>query len=178
MKTPFFIHTAFIITALFCISAHPGESPSNSHILAEIINEYRQSKGLRAVKLSPYLMEVAELHVQDLEMNNPAKDDCNLHSWSKNRRWTSCCYRPNNDNEPCMWNKPREISLNKYRANGYEIAAWSSHTMTPEYALNLWIKSDGHHAVILNKGLWGAAHWKSMGVAMSEHHAVVWFGEQ
>lgn len=146
--------------------------------MTETINEYRESKGLHPIKENPYLMEVAELHVQDLEVHDPRSKGCNLHSWSKDKRWTACCYRPNNNDEPCMWNKPKEISLNKYRVNGYEISAWSSHTMTPEYALHLWIQSEDHHAVILNKGLWGAAHWKSIGVAMSEHHAVVWFGEQ
>lgn len=150
----------------------------DDHVLAQTINQYRKSKGLHAIKTNLYLMEVAALHVKDLEENNPAKDGCNLHSWSKDKRWSSCCYRPNNDNEPCMWNKPREISLNTYRATGYEIAAWSSHTMTADYALKLWIESEGHHAVMVNRGLWGAVRWKSIGVAMSEHHAVVWFGEQ
>ena len=169
----FILFIAFLST-----STHSNTATPSSHILADTINEYRQSKGLYTVNPSPYLMQVAELHVQDLEDHKPRSKGCNLHSWSKNKRWTSCCYRPNNDNEPCMWSKPREISFNKYRANGYEIAAWSSQIMTPEYALHLWIQSEDHHAVMINKGHWGAVRWKSMGVAMSDHYAVVWFGEQ
>ena len=169
------------VTLILLIVLLPGAQSANeldaAEELAETINAYRASMGLHKINISPFLTEVAELHVQDLEENDPARNGCNLHSWSKSKRWSSCCYRPNNDKESCMWDKPREISQGRYSGNGYEIAAWSSHPMTPQYALELWKKSKGHHDIIINSGPWSAVRWRSMGVAISAHHAVVWFGE-
>ena len=160
-------------------SSHQINSPllSPSQQLAETINEYRASKGLPRVAVSPLLNEVAQLHVEDLENNSPDRGECNMHSWSKSKQWSSCCYTDNHSNVSCMWDKPREITNNRYSGNGYEIAAWSSNTITPSYALDLWKKSKGHHDVILNRGIWNRATWRSIGVAMSDHYAVVWFGE-
>ncbi len=151
---------------------------SASEALAETINAYRVEMGLPEIKVSRWLNEVAELHVRDLEENSPDRGRCNMHSWSKSRRWSSCCYRMEDPDEACMTSKPREITGWRYEGKAYEIAAWSSAEMAPEYALQLWKESPGHHDVIVNRGSWSAATWRSMGAAMSEHYAVVWFGEQ
>ena len=50
--------------------------------LYDLIMEYRESRGLEVVPLSPALNQVARMHVQDL-IEHPPKGRCNLHSWSK-----------------------------------------------------------------------------------------------
>ena len=81
-----------------------------------------------------------------------------------------------------MWDKPREIA--RYRGSGFEIAFWRSSSassqlpvVSPDAALNGWKTSPGHNAVILNQGIWHDNRWRAIGIGMSEHYAVVWFGE-
>ena len=77
-----------------------------------------------------------------------------------------------------MWNKPRELSAGAYTASGYEIVAWYSNPITPEQALDTWVHSPHHHAMIRNLDNWSDNPWRAMGAAQSEHYAVVWFGEE
>ena len=156
----------------------PTEPPS-SHALADIINQFRQENGLPAIPISSQLTLVAETHVWDLETNHPDQGSCNLHSWSGQGSWTSCCYTSDHAQASCMWNKPREIA--GYPGNGYEIATgYSSRdwTITPERALESWKGSPPHLDVILNRGKWTTHPWRAMGAGISEHFAVVWFGEE
>ncbi len=143
--------------------------------LAEVINEYRASKGLSKIAISPSLTKVAKLHVKDLAENHPNKGVCNLHSWSDKGSWTACCYTSDHKNAKGMWNKPRELT--SYKGNGYEIAAASSGTLTPKHALEMWKRSKGHHNVIINKGMW-KREWKAIGAAIYKGYAVVWFGHE
>ena len=152
----------------------PADLPSVA--LIEAVNDYRHSHGLHPIKSSMILNEVARLHVADLQQHNPDQGVCNMHSWSSNGDWTACCYKDVDPKASCMWDKPREISGFRYDSNGYEVAAWLSDSMHVEAAVELWQRSKGHNAVILNKGAWGALRWKAIGAAMSENYAVVWFG--
>jgi len=44
-------------------------------------------------------------------------------------------------------------------------------------ALKLWIESNGHNNVMLNKGIWRKISFKGIGVGLCGNYAVVWFGE-
>jgi Cysteine-rich secretory protein family len=141
--------------------------------LAKLINDYRASIKLPRIAISPKLTKVAEAHVRDLNVNKPETDSCNMHSWSKQKGWTGCCYDSSKEAAKCMWVKPKEIA--GYSSNGYEIAANAS-GITPAKALELWQKSQAHHVVMINKDKW-TKPWGAMGVAISGDYAVAWFGE-
>ena len=144
--------------------------------LYEKIMEYRASKGLGLIPLSGSLTIVAQTHVKDLKINNPTNNLCNMHSWSSNGSWSSCCYTSDHKQASCMWNKPKELT--SYLGSGYEIAFGSSNAkITAEDALNGWKNSSGHNAVIINQGIWANNIWKAIGIGITDGYAVVWFGE-
>lgn len=143
--------------------------------LFEAINSYREGRGLPAVPFSTALSKVAKAHARDLMENYEPSKRCNLHSWSDKGAWTDCCYRDNHKNPECMWDKPKEIA--GYDSPGYEIAYWHSAEARPSHALEVWIKSPGHHAVLANLPPFKTATWKAMGVGIYKQYAVVWFGE-
>jgi hypothetical protein len=138
--------------------------------LADRINAYRQSRGLPVIARSRGLGITGQTHVGDLERNHPDSGNCNLHSWSSQGAWTSCCYTPDHAQAACMWRKPVEIA--GFRGNGYEIAAYTSGTMTPADAVEMWKSSPGHHAAMINDGTWAKSQWRSLGAAVSQHYAV------
>jgi hypothetical protein len=140
----------------------------------KLINDYRASIKLPRVAVSAKLTKVAEAHVQDLNVNKPVTDKCNMHSWSKQGKWTSCCYDKSTAAAKCMWAKPKEIA--GYPGNGFEIAAGAA-GITPEKALSLWRESSAHHAVMINQGIWKKP-WGAIGVAIAGDYAVAWFGEE
>ena len=144
--------------------------------LYEKIMEYRAGKGLGLIPLSGSLTIVAQAHVKDLKNNNPTNNLCNMHSWSSNGSWSSCCYTSDHKQASCMWNKPKELT--SYLGSGYEIAHGSSNArITAEDALNGWKNSSGHNAVIINQGIWTNKIWKAIGIGITDGYAVVWFGE-
>lgn len=147
-----------------------------SYFLAEKINQYRAEQGLPPIPISNSMTAVAQAHVNDLE-NTPLIEGCNLHSWSDQGNWSHCCYTPDHAQVQCALDKPREISNNHYLDDGYEIVAQNDNTMTAEQALQQWKVSEEHNIAILNQGKWVDHHWQAMGVAISAHHAAVWFGE-
>lgn len=139
------------------------------------LNAYRLQRGLHAVPMSPSLTQVAEAHVADLERNPPA-GACSGHSWSPSRQWKACCYTDDHAKAACMWEKPREITAGAYVGYGYEMWAWRSGRMTLEFAIEGWKNSPSHHEMLASLGPWKQQPWLAMGVAVSQHHAVVWFG--
>lgn len=143
--------------------------------LFRLINEYRQTRNLPAVPLSPALNKVAQAHAKDLMEHYTQSNRCNMHSWSKNRDWSGCCYTDNHKKANCMWDKPKEIA--GYESPGYEVAYWHSAMAMPGEALEVWKKSPGHHAVLANLGPFKQANWKAIGVGVYQQYAVVWFGE-
>jgi hypothetical protein len=157
--------------------AHAGEAASPSEQLVNLINAHRAEQGLSAVPVSPSLNRVALAHVQDLELNRPG-GQCNGHSWSAAGPWTPCCYTADHAQSQCMWDKPKEITRGVYSSTGFEIVFWAGRRATPEDAMARWMASAGHQSVLLNRGIWVRSHWKAMGVAISAHHAVAWFGEE
>lgn len=149
---------------------------SNEEKLYKLIMEYRQKKKLGSIAWSRSLCKVAQIHVRDLNSNNP-KGRCNLHSWSDNGPWTSCCYTDDHRKASCIWDKPRELT--PYSGDGFEIAYWCSNAeFSPEAALDAWKKSSGHNPLLINTGIWKDNSWKAIGIAMEGNYAVVWFGEE
>lgn len=148
-------------------------------ILADIVNDYRQENGLPRVAVSFSLASVGQWHVWDLEVNDPWHDACNLHSWSNARPalWDPVCYTGSLQAAAQMWNKPHQITDGAYNSYGYENAAWNSGTITAASALQGWKNSAGHNEVILNQNSWASHPWRAMGVGVSQHFAVLWFGE-
>lgn len=144
--------------------------------LAKAINDYRIKNGLQAITVSKSLTIVANTHVKDLGDNQPVQGNCNLHSWSGKGTWSECCYTDNHANAECMWSKPRELT--SYTSEGYEIAAWSSNSISESLAVEMWKESSGHNNVILNKDIWKDMKWNAMGAAMYKGYAVVWFGTE
>ncbi len=178
MKKTMYLILSFIVLMLSCKKDKTDnvETPSFDYSFAELINAYRVEQGLSEIPVSPSLTLVADTHVKDLENNNPNQGNCNLHSWSSNGNWSSCCYTPDHAQADCMWDKPRELTI--YTGNGYEIAAWSSSDITAEQALSMWQSSSGHHDVILNNNTWANTQWKAIGAAIYKGYAVVWFGSE
>lgn len=158
-----------------CLTAQDAE-------LVRLVNAYRNANGLPSVAISKSLTHVAQAHVIDLHENEPDSGTdsrglaCNMHSWSNQGDWSPVCYTADHEYASGMWNKPREITKNVYTGDGYEIAYASSGTATAAGALSGWQSSSGHNAVIVERNGWGP--WQAMGVAVYEHHAVVWFGKE
>ena len=145
--------------------------------LYDMITEYRKENGLPYIPLSKSLTFVAQTHVKDLQTSGFVNSTCNMHSWSNNGPWTSCCYTSDHARASCMWNKPRELT--SYPGNGYEISFGSyGASVNAEGALNGWKESHGHNSVIINQGIWADNNWKAIGVGISKGYAVVWFGEE
>ncbi len=154
-------------------------SPTEAE-LYKLINTYRVSKGLPAIHLSKSLCFVARTHAKDQTANHQYGSRCNLHSWSNDGNWSSCCYTPDHKRAQCMWDKPRELT--NYKGNGYEIAFYSSFKYdTPETfandIMNGWKGSPGHNDVILNKNIFKNATWKAIGIGVYGEYADVWFGK-
>ncbi|MEO5967870.1 MAG: hypothetical protein ABIP69_06390, partial [Ferruginibacter sp.] len=89
-------------------------------------------------------------------------------------KWKSVCYSGDRKSAELMWSKPRELT--DYKADGYEIAYYSSSSVDILNALKTWKESKGHNDVILNIGMWSRNDWNAIGIAVSENYAVIWFG--
>jgi hypothetical protein len=158
-----------------------ADNPTNPALvqepnLRELIDQHRTRVGLQPVALSEELTQVALAHVRDLEEYYPA-EPCSLHSWSKSSRWRGCCYTQHQPDVECMVDKPRELT--SYLGHGYEIAVERlSSPLTAEDAMQAWLESRPHRAVLESSGEWAGERWQAMGVAMSTHYAVVWFGAE
>lgn len=148
--------------------------------LGQMINSYRQSKNLPSIPFSASLSLVARTHAIDLSENYKPGGRCNLHTWSKSRYWSSCCYTPDHRKAECMWDKPRELT--SYKGDGFEIAYYTSDETTAgkllaQMALKGWKTSRGHNDIIINQGKWHDVDWKAMGIGVYKGYAVIWFGE-
>ena len=142
--------------------------------LYDLLMQYRNSKNLPEIPLSYSLCKVAKLHVYDLAYNNPTNSKCNLHSWSSQGNWSSCCYTDDHKQAECMWNKPSELSA--YTGSGFEIAAFLGEQATAKAAIDGWKSSAGHNEVMINAGTWKKMKWNAVGVGLEKGYAVIWFG--
>ena len=166
----------FTLSILFLTGCKKDDNIDHSGSIVDVINNYRKENNLSVIPVSPSLTTIAEIHAKDLTENYVLSDKCNIHSWSDKGKWIPFCYSPDQSNAQLMWDKPRELT--SYTGNGYEIAVFRSDTMTASIALNLWISSEEHLDVILNKGIWKDLKWKAIGGAINGKYAVAWFGEE
>lgn len=174
-----------ILSIAFCLSLFScffqPENPvsdsltSQEQKLYQLLNDYRESKGLKKIPLNEDLNTVAKAHCKDLMENNPFHGRCNLHSWSYKGEWSGCCYTNDHSKASCMWDKPKELT--DYSGPGYEIAYWNSEGVTAERSLESWKKSHSHHELILNEGIWDE-EWEAVGIGMYREYACIWFGNE
>ena len=147
-----------------------------------MVNEYRQSKGLKPLKVSKSLTFVARTHNNDQNKyySESWKDnrgiEANLHSWSNKGKWSPVMYTEDHKHQEGMWNKPKELT--NFKVDGYEISAMSDFTRedAASRALNIWKRSSGHNAVIT-----GLKHWNTisvMGVSINGGYADIWFADE
>jgi hypothetical protein len=144
--------------------------------LYDLIMAYRAEKDLPKIPLSKSLSYVAHQHAWDLEVNNPVKGDCNMHSWSSKGPWTACCYTPDHKNAKGMWEKPKELTT--YTGYGFEISCGGSDNLTAEESLESWKGSVHHNDVIINQDIWKKYAWNAIGISIKGKYAVVWFGKE
>jgi uncharacterized protein YkwD len=156
--------------------AGSADATAAEHELYALMMAYRAEKGLPSIPLSRALTVVAHTHVTDLRNNHPATGACNLHSWSAKGSWTPVCYTPDHAHATEMWSKPSELT--GYKDNGYEIAYYETGSgPTARSALDGWMGSPGHNAVIVNEDIWQDTTWNAIGIAINETYAVAWFGK-
>lgn len=183
-----FISFLLIVFPLLLGAQPPGNDAALSNIclsgteqtLLKLINEYRQKNHLKPVTVSKSLSYVAQVHARDLSNHYTPGDRCNMHSWSGDGTWSSCCYTEDHKKARCMWDKPRELT--GYPANGYEISFYTSRKYASPEAfakdvLDGWKMSRSHNEVIINKGVWKDIEWNAIGVGINDKFATVWFGE-
>lgn len=164
----------FICTISLLSSAQ--ELSKEEMTLYELVMNFRQRNSLPIIPLSPSLSYVAQIHVKDLELNQPDTGKCNLHSWSSKGKWTAVCYTNDHSKAKNMWSKPSELT--SYSGSGFEIASMSSDSINAKQALQLWQASSGHNAVIINQGIWKSTKWNAIGIGIYGKYAVIWFGEE
>lgn len=150
--------------------------------LANLVNEYRKSKGLKPLKVSKSLTFVARTHNNDQNKyySEKWKDErgmpANLHSWSNKGKWTPVMYTSDHKYAEGMWNKPSELT--NFKVDGFEISAegYFKADESAEFALKMWKESEGHNAVLTGQGNWNSL--SVMGVSINGAHADIWFADE
>ncbi len=94
------IIAALLLCVVFCGAAPAQKDSSKNHTvclsaneyrLFELITQYRKELGLPFIPLSASLCYVAQMHTKDLFVYRPDRNGCNMHSWSRNGKWSACC---------------------------------------------------------------------------------------
>ncbi len=153
----------------FCISLE-------EQLLFDKINILREDYGKPSLEFSVSLSYVAEVHVEDLLINNPDTSICNLSSWSDKGEWSSCCYNSYVPYQDCMWDKPKELTPYTYR--GYELAAYFEDDFTVDSVIKLWSGAKSVLDMLLTEGNFSKKKWVCMGVGFNKHYISVWFGQR
>ena len=155
-----------IIPKNFCVN-------EQAEALFVLINNFRADNGLEKLPLSASLSYVASMHLNDLIEHHADSSLCNLHSWSDQGTWTSCCYQPYIPVQECMWDKPKELTPYIYR--GYELAFFQEGNLSPQEVLDAWLEVTEAKQMILNQGKWDNT-WRALGVDIGNNYALLWFG--
>lgn len=143
--------------------------------LFQNINQMRVDYSMPEVQLSASLCYVAELHVNDLQTNNPDTSVCNLSSWSDKGDWTACCYNKYLHNPDCMWDKPKELTPYRYR--GYELVTFFEEDFNSDSIINLWSDSKKTLDMILTRDKYANKKWICVGIGISDNYISIWFGQ-
>jgi hypothetical protein len=156
------------------------DTPSNDDMnLMNALNQHRATRNLPAIPISTDAWVVAKTHNFDLTNNSTGwsgrgQSGCSAHSWSNQPgKWTGCCYNLSSPNGPCMWSKPKEITGSNFR--GYEIGSGGNYNATPNSALQMWLNSAPHRAVIENTGVWSNMKWAGFGCSLAHGQQGCWF---
>lgn len=142
--------------------------------LYQSVNTIRNRQGASVVPLSASLCYVASVHAKDLSLNHPFSEDCSMHSWSANGRWSACCYRGLKSKD-CMLSKPSELT--SYKGKGYEMVFWHNGSNAMIQMEQLLKKQPLMQDIILCSGAWKQRKWNAMGVGIFDGYVSVWFGE-
>lgn len=146
------------------------------------ITAYRSAQGLAPLRLSAALTTTAGRHVADTRENIWAEDvtlppGANLHSWS------DAYYYPDHRDPSVMWKAPQRVGTD-YPTSGYEISA--AGFATTAGALQGWIGSPSHNAILTNTGVWKGVELRAIGLGVDTTPGPgpydgrifhVWFGE-
>lgn len=177
--------SVFIIARVYGQTDFPGcfnyELTRSDTWLSELIEIQRQDMGLSHLPTSAEMMELAKLHLQDLNMWYDVETDyCKEYLvWSGNptplRTWTACCH--NSRDQECLRSKGREI-LQRGDNGPYPVYAstmryhkpihtrdemWHMLTKNPLYMEPLW-----------KNGSFANIDVKQMGVATFNDWAVIY----
>ena len=145
-------------------------------ILLEKINQYRMENSLPLLELSKSLSWVAHLHVRDLFLNQPHRENgCNMHSWSGEGNWSAFCFPKEQTKRKSVWDKPKELT--HYVAPAHELIFWSNQETGFEEALAEWKSIPQSASLILNTGRYAKMKWKTAGVAIFKGYVSFWAGE-
>lgn len=159
----FFLFSSQIDPAIGC----PLNGWSDSDRLTEAVNDARQENGLPRLTVSPTLVHVAQTHIRNLDLGGLPSSPCNLHSWNPPQSGEShseCCYTADHVEAECMWAKPEELTedwsgdCQQVTFDGFEISYGGSW----EGAVNSWLSSQGHRAVMLTQGTWSGLNMIGM----------------
>lgn len=101
-----------------------------------ITNEYRQSKGLKPLKIDPYCWDAAFDHAKQMARRADSNHQ-------QNGEWVEERY---NRHAPPGKRFSMGESVNHM---GLEENVGEGRTMTPDFAVHAWIQSPGHHANLL-----------------------------
>lgn len=149
--------------------------------LYHLITAYRSSLGLKVLPMSAALTATAGRHVVDTRENIWAEGlalprGTNLHSWS------DAPYYADHRNPRAMWDAPERLGTG-YTSSGYEISAAGQRNVRE--ALDGWIGSPGHKAVLAQLGAWARVDFNAIGVGVETAPGAgpyggriyhVWFG--
>lgn len=143
--------------------------------LAYDLNHFRVLNQLPALPISNRLVLVADLHAKNLQSYFDTSSNCSLHSWYGSGNWKNCCHKKAAPNQACMSAKPREIA--EYPGKGYELVYYTPGVATNQDAFAAWQELPAASDMILCKGKWRNFRWEMIGVAVSGHYAIAWFGD-
>lgn len=150
--------------------------------LYQAITSYRASLGLTALPLSAALTTTAGRHVLDTRENIWAEGvtlpaGADLHSWSDG------FYYSDHRDPSVMWTAPARVGTD-YPTSGYEISAAGFADV--EGALQGWINSPSHNAILTGTGVWEGIPLRAIGIGVDTSPGAgiyagrifhVWFGE-
>lgn len=149
---------------------------ANEQKLAKLINDFRKENKKNSLPLSKALTIVAKTHVADLQNNKPDTSICLTGSWSNKGNWTPCCYNKYIVKEDCMWDKPKELT--KYPFRGYELSYFEEGIIQVDSLFQIWMTSQEAKDMLLTHGNFSAKKWETMGLAVGENYASLWFGQR
>ncbi|KAM3466084.1 hypothetical protein MY5147_003831 [Beauveria neobassiana] len=137
------------------------------NLLYKLLIEYRKEVNVQYPELaqdpeiarSPSLDQVARAHAENPYFEAAGQAD----TW------------------PCMWNKPREITGDQYKGDGFEVYYGGDTNVytapdTAEDCLNAFKLSDNHRPVLINNGTWTKMKWEAVGCGMRKGQCAIWFG--